>query len=60
MDWADDVPTPFMTFDDFYRAGLIPLDRLRSDRAEIDRFKDYLAAKHGDDPALLAMAGKSR
>ena len=42
MDWSDDVAYAVHDADDFYRAGLIPLDRLRN-RAdyEVDRFCRY-------------------
>jgi dGTPase len=43
MDWADDVTYAVHDLDDFVRAGLVPLDRLRPDRRktksrEIDDF----------------------
>jgi dGTPase len=37
MDWADDVTYAVHDLEDFYRAGLIPLDRL-AEREERDRF----------------------
>jgi dGTPase len=38
MDLADDICFSVHDVEDFYRAGLIPLDRLAIDRAERDRF----------------------
>jgi dGTPase len=38
MDWADDIAYSVFDVDDFYRAGLIPLDRIFSDKAERERF----------------------
>jgi dGTPase len=38
MDWSDDVTYSVHDVDDFYRAGVIPLDRLVVDEAERERF----------------------
>lgn len=41
MDYADDVAYSVYDLDDFYRVGMIPLDRLARDR---DSFEDFLHA----------------
>lgn len=40
MDWADDIAYSVFDVDDFYRAGLIPLDRILADASEQQRFLD--------------------
>jgi dGTPase len=58
MDWADDVTYAVHDAEDFYRAGLIPLDRLASldDESERHRFFDgmykrpELARQLGNEP----------
>lgn len=50
MDWADDVTYAVHDVDDFYRAGLIPLDRLLSDSGdERDRFLKWARSNGGAD-----------
>ena len=38
MDWADDVSFAVHDIEDFYRAGLIPLERVTSEPAETEQF----------------------
>jgi dGTPase len=49
MDWADDVTYALHDAEDFYRAGLIPLDRLASlkDESERRRFLDGMYQRSG-------------
>jgi dGTPase len=53
MDWADDVTYAVHDMDDFYRAGLVPLDRLITDSFERDAFKEDLRQRHLSDAARL-------
>jgi dGTPase len=51
MDWADDVAYCIHDVDDFYRAGVIPLDRILAGGAETDRFlEDAKRTGKLDDP----------
>jgi dGTPase len=58
MDWADDITYAVHDMDDFYRAGLIPLERLTSDRLERAVFEDYLRTRHGSDGERYARAAR--
>lgn len=48
MDWSDDVTYSVHDVDDFYRAGVIPLDRLVVDSEERERFYTGVFARRKD------------
>ena len=61
MDWCDDVTYATHDLEDFYRAGLVPLERVTTDPIERDRFlmraSAALASGENDyDPDLAARA----
>jgi dGTPase len=58
MDWADDVTYAVHDVDDSYRAGLIPIERLARDDAELARFLGSLLEQDGVTPrAKFAASG---
>jgi dGTPase len=58
MNWADDVTYAVHDMEDFYRAGLIPLELLSARHSpELARFKAYLeASPKAEAPRLIAAA----
>ncbi len=58
MDWADDVTYSVHDVEDFYRAGLVPLDRLAVDDGERARFlKKLRETDAGESDALEKILG---
>ncbi|MDE3155478.1 MAG: dNTP triphosphohydrolase [Acidobacteriota bacterium] len=62
MDWADDIAYSVHDVEDFYRAGLVPLDRLVADRRESGRFLERAFAhwRQADGFEGLPEAGYQR
>jgi dGTPase len=54
MDWADDIAYAVHDLDDFFRTGLIPLDRLAIDEGERHRFLDAEGAGDADREEVTA------
>jgi dGTPase len=46
MDWADDVTYAVHDIEDFYRAGRIPIDRLKNDPGERGRFLSFAEPRY--------------
>jgi dGTPase len=46
MDWADDVTYAVHDIEDFYRAGRIPIDRLKNDERERERFLNFAGSRY--------------
>jgi dGTPase len=58
MNWADDVTYSVHDMEDFYKAGLIPLDRLRFDPSAKKKFYDAAFSRKDGEPALAVANGR--
>ena len=48
IDWADDITYAIHDLLDFFRAGKIPIDRLRADKMEMGRFFSGIFERHSE------------
>lgn len=58
MDWADDVTYAVHDMDDFYRAGLVPLERLTEQGEEYEAFVSYIVTRNPGRETELALAAQ--